>query len=85
LSLASKFIIVFVGKAAFPVSFFAANAKPRKLLATISDEAMAMAKRAAIVLLVNITIDVNARFLRNMKINKVHYIFKTFTDVASVK
>jgi hypothetical protein len=66
-------------------SFFAANAKPTKPLATISDDAMAMAKRAAAVLLVNITIDANATFLRNTKINKVHYIFKILIHDVSVK
>jgi hypothetical protein len=66
-------------------SFFAANAEPTKPLATISDEAMAMAKRAAVVLLVNIIIDNNAKFLRNMKANKVHYIFKILIQNVSVK
>ena len=68
-----------------PLAFFA-NAEPTKPpLTTISDEAMAMVNRAAVVLLVNITIDDNARFLRNMKINKVHYIFKILIHNVSTK
>jgi hypothetical protein len=44
----------------FSLFFFTANAEPtRPPLATISDEAMAMVKRAAVVPLVNIGIDSN--------------------------
>jgi hypothetical protein len=67
LSPPSEFVIVFV-TLSFP--FFAANAKPRKPLATISEEAMAIAKRAAVVFLLNIGVDDNAMFLRNVKVNK---------------
>ena len=88
LSVPSEFIIVFVvgSVVVLELSFFAANAKPtRPPLTTISDDAMAMAKRAAVILLLNITTDHNATFLRNAKITKVHYIFRIFIDNASVK
>jgi hypothetical protein len=48
----------------------AAYAEPTKPLATISDEAMAMAKRAAVIRLLNITFDDDDAVLRNMKQNK---------------
>ena len=44
---------------------FSANAEPtRPPLRTISDDAMRMAKRAAVVLLVSITINYNAIFFK---------------------
>jgi hypothetical protein len=63
----------------------AANAEPRRPLATISDEAMAMATRAAVVLLLNIDIHDDAIFLRNTKLTQVHNIFKILMANATAK
>jgi hypothetical protein len=64
-------VIVFVTALSLP--FFAANAAPTKPPPTnISDEAIAMAKRAAFVLLLYIAIDNEDRLLRNMKINNIY-------------
>ena len=66
--LSSDFVAVSV---VLSIPFFAAKAKPTKPLATISEEARAMATRATVVLMVNIEEIIHAMSLRDMKINNL--------------
>jgi hypothetical protein len=65
-----------------------ANAEPTTIpsLTTISDEAMAMVKRAAIVLFVNILLsERQSILLRNVKVNSVHSILNILMEYTSLK
>ena len=63
----------------------AANAEPTRPVATISDEVMAIAKRAAVVLLLNIDIHDDVIFLRNTKLTNFHNILKILMVNATTK
>ena len=74
--LSSEFVVASV---VLSIPFFAAKAKPTKPLATISEAARAMAKRAIVFLLVNIGEVIHAMSLRDLKINNLQEIGKIRT------